>query len=82
MLFDIKEFGNPKEYFSTQILFKEDDNNENEKYQYQQALLRKYYNEKCYIYEDYDIHDINYEIKAVGLPKNLYYTSASFGGAQ
>ena len=30
-------------------------------------LLRKNWHEVCYIYDDYDIHDIHFELKAVGL---------------
>ena len=75
MLFDIKEFENPFELFSTKILFKEDENND---YQQIQNLLRKNWNEKCYVYDDYDLHDVNYELKAVGIPANTFYSSASF----
>ena len=42
-------------------------------------LIRKNWQEKCSVYDDYDEHDITYEIKAVGLANNLYYPSASFG---
>jgi gas vesicle protein len=75
MLFDIKEFENPFELFSTKILFKEDDNND---YQQIQNLLRKNWNEKCFVYDDYDLHDVSYELKAVGIPSNTFYSSASF----
>ena len=75
MLFDIKEFENPFELFSTRILFKEDDNND---YQQIQNLLTKNWNEKCFVYDDYDLHDVNYELKAVGIPSNTFYSSASF----
>ena len=75
MLFDIKEFENPFELFSTKILFREDDNNDNQQIQ---NLLRKNWNEKCFVYDDYDLHDVNYELKAVGIPSNTFYSSASF----
>ena len=29
--------------------------------------------------EDYDIHDVNYELKAVGLPENSFFSSCSIG---
>ena len=35
--------------------------------------MSKNWNEVCYIYDDYDIHDINYEIKAVGLQPYSYF---------
>ena len=32
---------------------------------------------KLVIYDEYDIHDIFYELKAVGLPDGMTFTSAS-----
>ena len=75
MLLDLKESQNLDNIFKCTNLFKEDDNNENQECQ---NLLKKNWDEKCYIYDDYDLHDINYELKAVGLPPNVYYSSASF----
>jgi len=75
MLFDIKEFENPFELFSTRILFKEDENNDCQQIE---NLLRKNWNEKCFVYDDYDLHEVSYELKAVGIPSNTYYSSASF----
>ena len=43
------------------------------------ALLNKNWNEVCYIYDDYDIHEVNYELKAVGLPKGSSFNRTSFG---
>ena len=75
MLLDLKEYLNSDNIFESTNLFKEDDNNENQEYQ---NLLTKNWDEKCYIYDDYDLHDINFELKAVGLPPNIYYSSSSF----
>ena len=75
MLLDIKEYQNSDKIFKSSNLFKEDDNNENQECQ---NLLKKNWDEKCYIYDEYDLHDINYELKAVGLPPNVYYSSSSF----
>ena len=75
MLLDLKESQNLDNIFKCTNLFKEDDNNENQECQ---NLLKKNWDEKCYIYDDYELHDINYELKAVGLPPNVYYSSASF----
>jgi len=75
MLLDSKEYLNSDNIFKSTSLFKEDDNNENQECQ---NLLTKNWDEKCYIYEEYDLHDINYELKAVGLPPNVYYSSSSF----
>ena len=74
MLLDLKEYLNSNNNFNSINLFKEDDNENQEC----QNLLRKNWDEKCYIYEDYDLHDVNYELKAVGLPPNAFYNSTSF----
>ena len=89
MLFDIKDLDKVKNIFESHNFFNDkniysneptETNNENiileEK---KQELLRKNWNEKCYIFNDYDIHDINYELKAVGLPEGTYFNSASNG---
>ena len=77
MLLGIQDFRNLKDIFSSKLLFNEENINY-ENYQ-KQDLLRKNWNEICYVYDDYDIHDINYELKAVGLPENVYYSKASNG---
>ena len=75
MLLGINDFQNAKSIFDSTHVFVED-KDENLK---AQDLLRKNWNEICYVYEDYDIHDINYELKAVGLPPNTFFTSCSIG---
>jgi hypothetical protein len=57
MLLDIKDFRNPKEIFCTKILFNSSINYENVQ---NQNLLRKNWNEICYIYDDYDIYEVNF----------------------
>jgi len=77
MLLDIQDFRNPREIFSTKILF---DNSIINKENYQkQNLLRNNWNETCYIYDDYDIYDVNFVLLAVGLPENVFYSRASIG---
>ena len=61
-------------FSSTKIFTKEDYNN-----YINQDLKRTNWNEICYVYEGYDIHDVHYELKAVGLPPNMFFTSCSFG---
>ena len=75
MLLGIQDFGKISEIFSSANIFKEDDH---DKFR-SQDLLRKNWNEVCYVYEDYDIHDVNYELKAVGLPPKTSFTSCSMG---
>ena len=42
-------------------------------------LIRKNWHEICYVYDDYDIHDIYYDIKAVGLSGNSFFPLCSQG---
>ena len=74
MLLKIPYFGESADIFNSKLIFKDD----NIDYQ-KQDLLRKDWKEICYIYEEYDLHDINYELKAVGLPENTYYNMCSIG---
>ena len=74
MLLDIKDFGK-KDIFSSINVFSEEDFVKKGA----QDLLRKNWNEVCYVYDDYDIHDVNYELKAVGLPNNSFFSSCSLG---
>ena len=74
MLLDIKDFGK-KDIFSSINVFTEEDFVKKGA----QDLLRKNWNEVCYVYDDYDIHDVNYELKAVGLPNNSFFSSCSLG---
>ena len=70
MLLDIKDFGN-KDVFNSVNIFSEEDFVKKGA----QDLIRKNWNEICYVYEEYDIHDVHYELKAVGLPENTFYNS-------
>jgi len=42
-------------------------------------LIRKNWIEKCYIYDDKDVHDIFYEIKAISNDNKLIFNSCSYG---
>ena len=74
MLLSINEFGK-KDLFSSKNVFSEEDFVQKGV----QDLLRKNWNEVCYVYEEYDIHDVHYELKAVGLPSNSFFSSCSIG---
>ena len=75
MLLGINNFGSSEDIFSSTNVFIEDKDENIQK----QNILRKNWNEICYVYEEYDIHDINFEIKAVGLPPNSFFSSCSIG---
>jgi hypothetical protein len=48
-----------------------------EQYINEPKLIRKNWIEKCYIYDDYDVHDIIYDIKAVSNDDKLIFNSCS-----
>ena len=74
MLLGISEFYNPNEIFSSRILFNDKNINTEE-----EDLLHRNWKEICYVYEDYDIHEVNFELKAVGLEGNYFFSQASIG---
>ena len=74
MLLGIKDFSKAKDIFNSIYLFQEKDDNNYDK----EDLIKKNWNEICCIYDDYDIIDVKYELKAVGLPENSYFTRTSF----
>ena len=43
-----------------------------------QKLIKDNWYEICYINDDCDIHDISYDLKAVGLSSNMFFTSSFF----
>ena len=77
-LIGINDFGKNMDLFKSTILF--DNKNDVEENNSSKAkILKKNFNEVCYVYDDYDIHDINYEIKAVGLGGYSFFNNCSHG---
>ena len=62
-LYKIKSGSIDLKSFNLFDILDNDNNYENADYP---RLLRQNWQEICYIYDDYDIHDINYTIKAIG----------------
>ena len=77
-LIGINDFGKNIDLFKTTIIF--DDKNISEENKIRVAkILRKNWHEVCYVYDDYDMHDIHFEIKAVGLGPFSFFNSFSTG---
>ena len=78
-LISINDFGKNINLFKSEILFENNINEiENEVKKLNKArLFQKNWNEICYVYDDYDIHDINYVLKAVGLGLYNYFNTSS-----
>ena len=76
--FGIKNQNIKAEFYKTSLLF--NNNGEEDYLEYyleESQILRKNWHEICYVYDEYDIYDIYYDIKAVGLRNNHYFTSTS-----
>ena len=77
-LIGINDFGKNIDLFKSKIIF--DNRYEKDENRIREPkILRKNWNEVCYIYDDYDMHDVNYEIKAVGLGPFSFFNSCSNG---
>ena len=77
-LIGISDFGKNIDLFKSKILF--DNKNEREENRIREAkILRKNWHEVCYVYDDYDMHDVDFEIKAVGLGPFSFFNSCSTG---
>ena len=61
--------------FKSENIFKDNNEPQIEK----PTLLFKNWNEICYIYNDYDIHEINFELKAKGVPEDNILNLCSIG---
>ena len=72
-LFNVKDVSSKLDLYKTVNLFKENEQDLLEMYIEEAQLLRKNYHEICYVYDDYDIYDIYYDLKAVGLSNNSYF---------
>lgn len=75
MLLGIKDFGKAKDIFKSVYLFQQE---EEENYETPE-LMKKNWSEVCYIFDNFDIHDVNYELKAFGLPEKTFFSTSSFG---
>ena len=77
-LIGINDFGKNIELFKSKILF-QDKNIQDENKIREAKILRKNWHEICYIYDDYDMHDVHFEVKAVGLGPFSFFNSCSIG---
>ena len=73
---NIELIATKKDLFNSLSLFNDEKNKPNES---KSNLLHRNWHEICEIYEDYDLHEINFELLAVGLQQNSYYNKSSIG---
>ena len=73
-LMKIKDRESKLELFKSKNVFQQNnENNAIEEYIQEAQLIKKNYRKICYIYDDYDICDIFYDLKAIGLKNGEYY---------
>ena len=78
-LFSIKDPKSKDEFYKTKNLFKENERDLLEMYLDEAQLIRKNYHVICYVYDDYEIYDIYYVLKAVGLEHMQFFSKCSHG---
>ena len=61
--------------FSSQILFDEEKSDNSQL----KGLLRKNWNETVYIFNDYDIHEIYFDLTAINIPEKAFFDSYNLG---
>ena len=76
-LFTIKDQRTKLDLYKTANLFKENEKDLVEMYVDESQLLRKNYHEICYMYDDYEIYDIYYDLKAVGLGDYQFFRNCT-----
>ena len=75
-LYNVKNNSKKLDLYQTINLFKNEDNAESGKNK--SELLKKNYHEICFLYDDFEIHDIYYTLKAIGLSNNMSFTTANY----
>ena len=70
-LIGLKDFDQNINLFKSNYFFN-NKNNLEEKDIKTPTILTKNWHETCYVYDDYDIYDVNFEIKAVGLSSGYF----------
>ena len=79
-LFTVRDHKSKDDLYKTVNLFKENSEQDMmEMYLDEAQLLRKNYHVMCYVYDDYDLYDIYYDLKAVGLRDGEYFPKGSHG---
>ena len=71
----IKPKGSKEDLYKTTYLFSKEEEVDSADYA---KLIEKNWHEICYVYDDYDIYDVYYTLKAVGLKNNATFQKASF----
>ena len=72
-LFDVENKENKIDLYKTKVLFENKEKGEIEPFFDEAKIIRKNWHEICYIYDEYDLHNIYYEIEVAGLNEKQYF---------
>ena len=75
-LYNVRNASEKLDLYKTINLFKNEDAVESSKDK--SELIKKNYHEICYLYDDFEIHDIYFTLKAIGLSNNMRFTVANY----
>ena len=77
-LFKVKDEATKLDLLKTANLFTENSQNlSDDNFGFGAKLIRKNYHEICYVYDDYDICDVYYDLVAVGLSENSFFPTCN-----
>ena len=77
-MFNLKKFQSKEDLYKTVNIFKETEEDFLiEQYTEEAQLLRKNYHVICYVHDDFDVYDIYYDLKAVGLRRHEFFRKCS-----
>lgn len=77
LLLKVKDPINKLNSYKDENLFINEDENIYQNYKGKSFILRKNWNEICYVYDNYNIYEVNYDIQAIGLKKNSSFPSCN-----
>ena len=77
-LFNVKNLPSKLDLYKTTNLFKSREEDALDNFIEEPELLRKNFHEICYIYDDYDIYDIYYDLKAIGLSDGYTFSNSYY----
>ena len=73
LLLKVKDPINRLNSFKDDSLFNNEEENKYENYKGKSFILHKNWNEMCYVYDNYNLYEINYDIQAIGLKKGSFF---------
>lgn len=77
LLLKVKDPINRLNSFKNENLFSNEEENKYENYEGKSFILHTNWNEICYVYDNYNIYEVSYDIQAIGLKKGSFFPSCN-----